>query len=117
MQLSPPKTPSRVHKIARAHSHSFQTLTSKHTRRSSNTQTKQGYSIADLFIRKARHLPPEHHVVDVEKGFAAGANEDTEVDGEERESRLVYIAIGVFATLGMGAWVVSLGIATGVVNV
>jgi hypothetical protein len=82
MQLSLPKTPSRVPKTARIHSHSFKTLTPKHTRRFSNTQTKHEYSIADLFIRKARHLPPEQPVVDVEKGFAAGAYENTEVDGE-----------------------------------
>jgi hypothetical protein len=117
MQLSPAKTPRHSPKIAHTHNHLFKTLTPKHTRRSSNAKHED--SIADLFIRKHRnlHLPLEHPVVDIELGFPTDEKEDTEVSGRRREGRLVYVAIAVFATLGMGAWLVSLGIAMGVVDV
>jgi hypothetical protein len=61
------------------------------------------------------HLPPEH---DVEKGFSVTNDEDENMEGEKNgkvgEGILVYIAIAVFATLGIGAWGVSSSIAMGV---
>jgi hypothetical protein len=116
MLPSPLKSPTCFPKIPHS-SHSFKTLTPKHTRRSSTT--KHEYSIADLFIRKHRNLHLEPCIersytksnTDVEKGLG---EEDMKNERREREGRLVYIAIAVFATLGIGAWGVSLSIAMGV---
>jgi hypothetical protein len=118
MLPSPLKSPTCFPKIPHS-SHSFKTLTPKHTRRSSTT--KHEYSIADLFIRKHRNLHLEPCIersytksnTDVEKGLGDG-EEDMKNERREREGRLVYIAIAVFATLGIGAWGVSLSIAMGV---
>jgi hypothetical protein len=113
MPLPPKNNPTLFPKIAQ----SSKTLTPKQARCSSHT--KHEYSIADLFIRKLRHVSPAHaHPnVDVEQGLLAEEDADDARVGKEKSGRMVYITIGVFATLGIGAWIVSVTIATGVVGV
>ena len=109
MPLSPKKSPTLF-----AHSPS-KTLTKKNTHsRSRSSRTKHDYSIANLFIRKSRHQSPSHSV-DAERGLLAEEDAD-DITAKEKGNRLVCITIAMFATLGIGACIVSLAIATGVVE-
>ena len=111
MPLPLNKTPTLFPKIA----HASRSPKTTQARRSSHT--KHDYSIADLFIRKSRNLSPAHAQpnVDVEQGLLAEEDADDARAGKEKSGRMVYITIAVFATLGIGAWIVSVTIATGVV--